>query len=188
MHLDDFLEIPECAVIALYDSSSVYVFQSKEGLTSIARLVKKLRFKSHPCSKLQDSFDKGSLCMDVHEFPDDCPISFLKGQYSSILARYRNAGYSDMRDGYSPGKYKLRVEPGEQFGFSLRDNSKLLVYVTAMSARRDREVLGVFESMEEANAWADSLYPDRSNIIPQRHNGDLTKLYYESRHTTRVSK
>ena len=46
-----------------------------------------------------------------------------------------------------------------------------LVYVIAVSKRNNKLVLGVFNTMVDADNWIKEAFPDSSNAVPQFHDG-----------------
>lgn len=168
-------ELPTYSVFAFITGLSVYLVSSRNAVIEYAKNIELLRLGDHPSKELVEAYNNGTLEFRViHEFPV-CPLPReARVQYNLELNKFLSLGYTNLRPNFKSIKYKLQIKIRSSFMFRV---DSPLVYVYAQSARWDTLVLGVFRTMYEAEEWATANFPDRKNIVPVFHDGELLKEY-----------
>tara|TARA_R110000868_G_scaffold330477_1_gene591442 strand:- start:525 stop:1109 length:585 start_codon:yes stop_codon:yes gene_type:complete len=170
-------DLPTYSVFAFITGLSVYIVSSRNAVIEYAKNIELLRSGDHPSKELVEAYNTGNIQLKIlHEFPV-CPLPReARVQYNIELNKMMAAGYTNLRPNFKSIKYKLQIKILSSFKFRV---DYPLVYVYAQSARWDTLVLGIFRTMYEAEEWATSVFPDRKNVVPVFHDGELLKEYRE---------
>lgn len=175
-YLEDLHSVSVYSLVS-HTTREVYVSYSTSALVECAKTYELLRKGEHHCPRLQELYDNGllELVEDVAYPSYDIYPPTLRGEYTSVLAEYRNAGYTDLRPEYSPGSYYLDI----QVMSSPFDNKSPTpyVYVLAISSKRGKIVMGLFNTMMDAEDWCRLNFPDKSCIVPVFEDGELSRAY-----------
>jgi hypothetical protein len=178
-------DIPICGVLGFFNTSilgnpEAYLFFSSTAFTLFCTHLTKLRMHIHDCKGLQDAYDNNTLEFSVVKSYtiDPGPIE-LRSAYERSIADYRSKGYTDMRDGYKAITYKIKKYVLADF----RDNVtrvQPLVYVCGRSPNAGEVVLGIFDSIPNADDWLASTYKGKAtDILPIFANNELTIEYHK---------
>lgn len=178
MDYTSLLSLSNPGIMALvnHTSKSVYLVYTTDVLYTVSRITKSLKDNTHECLALQADYRNFVLEVPFLDEARQCPVEQVKGEYNAAVKSYTDKGYVDLRDGYTPGSYKLRAIIQRDFR---KWKTGQLVYVCAVSNRNNKTVIGVFESMGDAKGYIAQLSPTpESIVVPKRNSGDLTRLYF----------
>ena len=178
--LKDVVTISGPGIIAFVNDldKTVYLAHSVDMARSIASNAGQLRDGIHPNIELQRDYRNYVVDIAWCTLGPVTDIE-LKVMYSVCLEDYIKRGYRNLREGFVAPKFRLKA-------YIERDYRRTkgcpfsLVYVCAISKRQNKEIIGIFETMDEAKAYMAELRPTPDAIVvPRRHTGDLTVGYYK---------
>lgn len=176
----DFKNIPKCGIIAFISSSSYYLFFSSTLPSLFCTHLLKLKEGIHDCKELQNAFDHDDLrCEVIKGYTKDPGSIELRSQYERIVHEYQYTDLKNMREGYKAIGYRLKKYVLNDFRPTMVTCSPL-VYVCGRSPSLGEIVLGIFDSIPEANDWCEITYgKNTSNLIPVFKDNDLTREYHD---------
>lgn len=168
---------PLACIYALIDeqSNGIFIhFSDCNAISQLALTVTQLRRGIHDCIKLQDAYNRGSLEFKLlKDYGDNPPAEFLIR--ADVYEFYNTLGYTDMRNDYIAANYRLKCR-------IINDRSgDARVFVLGISRGRTEIVLGIFESMGDADSWIDEIYPgerDKVGIVPRFALNERTREYH----------
>ena len=143
----------------------IYLSYSKNIQSTISRNIKEVMDNSHSCKRLIK--DKSKLNLVVLEY--NCE----KAKLNYWLDHYRNDGYSLYRNRNGEVTYRLQVKIVAEY----------LIHVILRNLHGNSVVVGVFDSMEEANTFIQTHYPDKIYNIVYSDN-KLTQHYLKRKAST----
>lgn len=178
----NFSHIPLSCIYAYIDTfnHSVYVgFSSSNALYQIADVETALRKGIHDNKKLQESFNAGYLEFNViksYEIPPHDLV--LRSEYNVVVNDFIKKNYRDMRGQYIPCHFTLKTSIIDDHTRSTKNG--MLVCVFARSKGYRDVVLGLFETVPEANEWLDVNYPNKTDpVVPKFCENSLTKDFHK---------
>lgn len=172
--------IPNSSLYAFISESnkSVYLCHSTCSIIEIAKHLDELYKGVHKSSELQSMYNdvNGDLELRIIKAydPDVLPV-IVRAEYGVVIDDLVKGGYRNMRPEYSAGEFKLKskvttIVPWGRFMY-------MVVY--AESKRRERIVLGVFNSVSEGKDWIDQNYVSNDRIVPIFAKNDLTLRFHK---------
>jgi len=175
----DLSTFPLSCIYGFIDESSksAYIqFSRNNSLIGVLDNITALKRGVHDCRALQDAYNRGSLELRV--------IEEIQPGTEDIASRARcsfwfnDSGYTDIGCGYATVRYNVVKRIGRTFlGGHLP-----LVYMLVKSHSPHAIVVGVFETMFEANTWLDGVYPNHADTpVTQLHycSNTLTVDYHK---------
>jgi DNA-binding Lrp family transcriptional regulator len=152
MILNDLISLPQSAVYALIDEDTrrIYVHASYDVPSSLVRLAKSISIREPWCRNLADDIQKLKFVI----LEADVEKDKLKLRYNYWLDAYVKLGYSAYH------VMKNRVEYHVETVCQMNDNLQLLVWVYLVNKRRDKTLVGVFNNLEDADAFRKRNYAD----------------------------
>jgi hypothetical protein len=178
--INDFKNIPKCGIIGFISSSSYYLFFSSTLPSLFCTHLLKLKEGIHDCKELQDAFNQDDLrCEVIKGYSKDPGSIELRSQYERIVHEYKYTEYKNMREGYKAIGYRLKKYVLNDFRRE-KGNFGPLVYVCGKSPSLGEIVLGIFDSIPEANDWCELTYgKNTSDLIPVFKVNELTQEYHD---------
>lgn len=180
--LNEFKNIPKSGIIAFLNEQdkSFYLFFSGSLPSLFCTHLLKLKEGIHDCKELQDAFNNDLLHSWVIKGYDKDPGSVeLRSEYERIVHEYTYTEYKNMRKSYKAIGYRLKKYVLNDF----RGNNyseQPLVYVCGKSPSLGDIVLGIFDSIPEADEWCESTYGKSTNdLLPIFKDNSLTKEYHD---------
>jgi hypothetical protein len=144
----------------------VYLSQSNNVLSAVSRNISSIHDKSHSTRRLIR--DKSLLSFVFLE--EVATETDRKLRLNYWIDNYRNRGYTFYRKKNGECLYTPKVFITTDFK----------VHVTLVNKRNDKLVVGVFNTIQEANQFVESNYPNTFYSITYSNN-TLTKEYYKSK-------
>lgn len=171
--LKDLTELNTPGVYALINNKDkrIFITQSNNILSSVSRNIAQIRDKSHSCRPLLRNLPNLELLVLEHE---SSPKN-RKIRLSYWMTIYKTKGY-ELYNPSTPVSYKVQA----------RITSDYFVHVLLINKRNDKLVVGVFNTMSEAESFISQNYPNQSinNVIYS--SNDLTKSFYNKGKDIRV--
>ena len=186
--MNDLRNIPQSGLITFINNrdKTFYLIFSPRLATTFLTQICKLKDNIHDCKELQLAFNDGLLHSWIERGYDKDPGSIeLRSQYERIVHEYITNGFSNMREGYKAIGYRLKKYVLNDFR---RETCKSdpLVYVCGKSPSLGEIVLGIFDSIPEANEWCEATYGDKvSELIPIFKDNALT-IEYHNKHGYKI--
>ena len=179
--LNEFKEVPSSGVIVFLDKSqySFYTFFSSTLPSLLCTHLLTLKAGTHDNKQLQASFNADSLTHLVVAGYDKDPGSIeLRTQYERIVNEFKGNEYKNMREGYKAIGYRLKKYVLNDFrGVSY--SQQPLIYVCGKSPSLGDIVLGIFDSVPDANEWIELTYGNSVNdLLPIYKDNSLTREYH----------
>lgn len=173
----DLSSFPLTCIYGLKSGSSVYpCFSLGNSLTHLSNNITLLRRGIHDCKQLQDAYNAGSLELVVFKEYNNPPIELItRMEIPGIL---RSLGLSDMTGYYDSIPYAVKTRVFRDYR-ALRDIYPL-AYVTIQSRSVEAIVLGIFESVVEAESWMSIHYPGGVYTQLVFCDNTLTKGYHDA--------
>jgi len=179
-------DIPSCGICSLInlETKEHFTLYSSALPIELAKLIESLRKGTHSCKALVEAYKANKLTYKLLDNKsDDYSLYSLRAEYTEWLREFTRKGFTDLRPGHRAPTYRIIKKVYETYkpkpGPGHLHNNKLFVYVIAVSKRNNKLVLGVFETMSEAEEWVKATFPDESNVVPTFHDGSLSKGYRE---------
>jgi hypothetical protein len=166
--IHDLLSLPQSGVYALIDdvNKRIYVDASYDVTGSLVRLAKAIRDRESWCRNLSN--DIGKLRFVVLE--KDIPRNKLKLRLNYWYDRYQAEGYDAYHRKGKRVSYRVIVDAW------MSPHHQLLVNVLLVNKRGDKTVVGVFHTLEEADAFRMRNYADGVYDVVY-DDGTLSKRY-----------
>ena len=173
----DLASFPLNCIYGLKSGSSVYpCFSLGNSLSHLSNNITLLRRGIHDCRKLQEAYNAGSLELVVFKSYEVAPIELLvRIEIPGIL---RSLGLSDMTGYYDNIPYEVKTRVYYDYRVLLSIHP--LVYVTMQSRSTEAIVLGVFDSMIEADEWKGMYYPGGDYTQVVFCTNELSKGYHDA--------
>jgi len=173
----DLNSFPLTCIYGLKSGSSVYpCFSLGNSLTHLSNNITLLRRGTHDCRPLQDAYNAGSLELVVFKSYGVAPIELIvRMEIPGIL---RSLGLSDMTGYYDNIPYTVKTRVFRNYRH-LNDMYPL-VYITMQSRSVEAIVLGVFDSIIEADEWMGIHYPGGVYTQVVFCDNALTKGYHDA--------
>lgn len=170
-------DIPECCVYTFIDhkSKAFYALHSSMPLIEISKNVYDLKHNLHKCIELQELYNAGNVELCVLYVTDNNTESqpIIRAAYTAECNKLETAGYKNLRPDYKAAEFKLKT----QILYPHHAHAPRF-FVIAESRRKERLVLGIFETIQEGKDWCTKRFPNPKSIIPVFHNNKLTVDYY----------
>lgn len=168
-------DLPTYSVFGFISGLDVYLVASRNSVIEYAKNLELLRLGDHPSKELVEAYRNGNIRFKVfHEFPI-CPLPReARLQYNIELNKLLAAGYNNLRPNFKSIKYKVCVKIAGSFRFH---TPEALVYVYAQSVRGNTLVLGIFNTLHDAEDWINASFPNRDDITPVFHDGELLREF-----------
>jgi hypothetical protein len=170
-------EVPSCGIASLInlESKEHYTLYSSSLPIELAKVIESLRRGTHSSKSLIDAYHANKLTFKVLDTkPIDYSLYSLRAEYSEWLREFASKGFSDLRPGHKAPTYRIIKKIYNHFTDGRRDP---LVYVIAVSKRNNKLVLGVFNTLPEADDWVNANFKDVYSGVPIFHDGELSKAY-----------
>lgn len=154
----DLTTFPLVCIYALVDTSSnslFPLFSNGNSLNQLSLHLTQLRRGIHDCKKLQDAFNRNALELRVLKAYEVNQVDLVLRVQASLL--FNNSGYTDMTGHYSDIRYRIVTRVDGDYRDLLAHIP--LVYVTLKSRSLEALVIGVFDSMMDADEWLGIHYP-----------------------------
>jgi len=154
----DLTEFPLFCIYALIDETSGYIYiqySNGNALNHLTETITLLKRNIHDYRVLQHSFNHNLLSLRV--------IETFDGPIDDILARVKctlyvqNSGLNDCTGYYNTIQYKVYKRVMDNY--SNFYSNQPLVYVTAKSRSVEAIVLGIFDTMMEADEFIETCHP-----------------------------
>lgn len=174
------LNLPIAGLFALIDENNkrVYLVHSSNIRGALNRIIDDLHYKINlPQELIENRFN---LKLEVLEEQFDRRTRL--GRYSYYVDKYRNNGYTILREDYIPLQYKLDIQIRDYHDLVGRNNKR--VFVELVSKGRQRIVVGIFRTMKEANKFIKETYGDSKYLTPVYANNRATREYYKFNKST----
>lgn len=162
------INMPEQAVFGFFNDEDkiAYIGYSKNSLLALSRILNNLKYSNNLMAKHYSKLKFAVIenCRDSNR---------LKVRRDFWMEQWRQMGYRFYNDRKSIS-YKLRIEaiPALDKG----PGSDLLAYVKLVSRGRREVIVGVFDNMADAEAFANEKYPRIDDIIYANNNLTLEYL------------
>lgn len=177
--LNTFRQIPQNSIFIFIneEDKEFYMGHSISSIIEISKNANDLALGVHKSKELQKAYNDNKLELRIlQSFEDNTPQFVIRSHYSKVCSDLETRGYSNLRADYNAGEVRLKTEvlymPGDR-------TPKL--FVIAVSKRKERFVLAIFENMIDGKAWVEKSFPggDKEPIIPIFHDNDITRSYHE---------
>lgn len=177
--LQQLISFPNSCIYALVDEANkgmFICFCESRGLTSLMPNIVSLKRGVHDYKLLQEAFNNNSLDIRVlKDYKDNPPDeAVIRAEMMHMLAK---SGYRDLRGDGPPTSYRLKLRI---LGV---DSDTPLVYVSCKSTTVNELLLGIFDSIHEAEDWMSATYPgqrDSVGIIPRFAVNERTREYHKA--------
>lgn len=174
--LKELSNIPLSCIYAFIDHHNklVYASHSSQSLVEIAKNVTDLKTNVHRSLDLQTVYNMGCVELEVLKgFSNDESHYIMRAEYSRLVADLETKGYRDLRPEYNAGEFKLKTQI-----LTMAASPKPLYFVIAVSKRKEKLVLGIFDSIPVGKEWVALHFPNSDRIVPVFHDNGLTKAYH----------
>lgn len=153
----------------------VYICHSTSSVLEIAKNIDELARGVHKSRELCDMYanDPTLELIVLKGYTADTSPYTVRAEHGFVVDDWVSRGYRNMRDDYNAGDFRLRPQV-----LTWPDSGLPLYFVIAESKRKERLVLGVFETIPEGKEWVESVFPDKDRVIPVFHNNKRTKAYH----------
>ena len=146
-----------------------FISHSNNILAAVSRNISQIQDKSHSCRKLIRDLPNLHFILLVGGV-DNEGFKNRKLRAAEVVEAFKAKGYTPYKES-TIVSYKLRTVV----------TSDYKIHVLLVNKRNDKIVVGVFDNMDLAKGFIDSVYPNNkiSKIIYSENN--LTKLFYKSK-------
>lgn len=173
----DLNNFPLSCVFAFVNNQdkSFYAFHSMNALIEVTKQITEIRENTHKCIPLIESYKSGNIEIKVFAtFHPDVEITVMKAEYTSIVDDLEKEGYTNLRSNYNAGEFTLKTEVLQMYA-----DAYPRLFVLAVSKRREKVVLGIFETMQDGKAWIKKTYgSDTKKVLLRFCDNDLTTKYH----------
>lgn len=171
MKLDFFDNLSKSGIYALCNEKTkkVYIGSTSSFLTSINRNLIDIKADNHKYISLQDYPDLYVVFLEEINSRNMNP----KIRVAYWVDHYKNLGYALYRT-YPGLRYKVRIDISHDFRFP---NTDPLIYVRLVDRSNKKIVVGIFESMSEANSFVATTYSQSLITTISYMDNNLTNEY-----------
>ena len=174
-------DIPSVGIASFInlETKQHYTLYSTTLPVEAAKVIESLRKGTHSSPELIQAYKDNKPTFKVLEsYLDNANPTLvlygLRASYTEWLKEFDSKGYKDLRPGHKAPTYRITKKVYSPYD---PDMVLPLVYVIAVSKRNNKLVLGVFNTMVDADNWIKEAFPDSSNAVPQFHDGELSRGY-----------
>lgn len=154
----------------------VYISYSKDVCTSLARLLRDIHSRNIVYKQMiKDAPKLEFVKLENINIYDGMQEIHLKVDYH--IGIYKQLGYSLYNYKHRFQKLKVKIQVEKDYRCKKPYNNDLLVYVKLVSALRKTTVVGVFNTMLEAEEFVSSTFDGMDIVKPVYSINDLTKDY-----------
>jgi hypothetical protein len=158
------------------EGKSFYLFHSSNALLELAKQLTDLRDNIHKCLELQGLFNSNKLKLIVYKaYSPETSQYTVRAEYTIVVTNLETQGWKNMRGEYKAGEFKLKA-----YVYTLPKTKEPLFYVIAESKRKEKIVLGVFDTINDGKDWITAHFPSKDMIVPVFADNDRTKAYHAS--------
>jgi len=181
LNFKDVKQIPNSAIYAFVSerNKAIYVSHTTCFFIELSKHLDELYRGVHRSKELQKMYDDCNTdveCLILKDFSDDEHPIVLRASYGAELDLYKAHGYKDLREDYSPGEFRLRTKMAV-----LEDKRVPCMLVYAESKRREKYLLGCFESVDQGKAFIAANFPSNERIVPVFADNELTKTIHATK-------
>jgi hypothetical protein len=173
-----FNDIPSCGIASLInlETREHYTLYSGSLPIELAKLIESLRKGTHSCQPLVSAYKDNKLTFKLlDEKSPDYSLYSLRADYTEWLKEFEAKGIKNLRPSHKAPVYRIKVQAYSSFKGDVK--GALLVYVIAISKRNNKLVLGVFNTMPEAQEWVKVSFSNLDCAVPLFHDGALSREY-----------
>ena len=176
--IDNILDFPSNSIYAFVDDSSksIYASHSTNSLFEIAKILTDLNEGFHKCTALLDLYKANKLKLVVlKSYPIKTSQYTIRAEFTDLMEQLEKEGWNNLRGDYNAGEFKLKA-----YVYTLPKTKTPMFYVIAESKRKEKLVLGVFNSIDLGKEWISKTYPNgiSGRIVPLFAANDETVNYH----------